>query len=115
MDRSRVSTTAVRLKILMWPVCASVLEAFERNKQNIFFCRSFLQRKKKVTVSVSTVSFTVKRHSETGGHSDRKRSGRLKATTESEDKFLRVNSLHEDNSFKHSLIVVVVSKPQFQL
>ena len=44
-------------------------------------------------MSVSTVSYTIKRHLETGGNSDRKRSGRPKATTQSEDKFLRVNSL----------------------
>ena len=48
---------------------------------------------KKVKVSVSTVSFTIKKYSETGGNSERKRSGRPKATTESEGKFLRVNSL----------------------
>uniref|UniRef100_A0A8C9T4M7 Transposase Tc1-like domain-containing protein n=1 Tax=Scleropages formosus TaxID=113540 RepID=A0A8C9T4M7_SCLFO len=42
-------------------------------------------------VSVSRVSYTIKRHLET----DRKRSGRAKATTESEDKFLRVNSLRD--------------------
>ena len=42
---------------------------------------------------MSTVSYTIKRHLETGGNSDRKRSGRPKATTQSEDKFLRVNSL----------------------
>ena len=41
---------------------------------------------------MSTVSYTIKRHLETGGNSDRKRSGRPKATTQSEDKFLRVNS-----------------------
>uniref|UniRef100_A0A3B4FQA6 Transposase Tc1-like domain-containing protein n=1 Tax=Pundamilia nyererei TaxID=303518 RepID=A0A3B4FQA6_9CICH len=34
--------------------------------------------KKKVKVSVSTVSLTIKRHSETGANSDRKRSGRPK-------------------------------------
>uniref|UniRef100_A0A3Q4MTK7 Transposase Tc1-like domain-containing protein n=1 Tax=Neolamprologus brichardi TaxID=32507 RepID=A0A3Q4MTK7_NEOBR len=45
-------------------------------------------------VSVSTVSFTIKRPSETGANCDRKRSGRPKATTESVDKFLRVNGLH---------------------
>ena len=44
-------------------------------------------------MSVRTVSYTIKRHLETGGNSDRKRSGRSKATTQSEDKFLRVNSL----------------------
>ena len=44
-------------------------------------------------MSVSTVSYTIKRHLETGGNSDRKRSGRPKSTTQSEDKFLRVNSL----------------------
>lgn len=56
---------------------------------------SYREIAKKVKVSVSTVFFTVKRHSETGGNSDRKRSGRPKATTESEDKFLRVNSLRD--------------------
>ena len=43
------------------------------------------------------------------GNSDRKRSGRLKTTKESEDKFLRVNSLiggSQDNSFKQILVVV---------
>ena len=54
---------------------------------------SFREIAKKAKVSVSTVSYTIKRHLETGGNSDRKRSGRPKATTESEDKFLRVNSL----------------------
>uniref|UniRef100_A0A3P8YGI7 Transposase Tc1-like domain-containing protein n=1 Tax=Esox lucius TaxID=8010 RepID=A0A3P8YGI7_ESOLU len=39
------------------------------------------------------LSDTIKRHLETEEHFDRKRSGRPKATTESEDKFLRVNSL----------------------
>uniref|UniRef100_A0A8C6Q4Q2 Transposase Tc1-like domain-containing protein n=1 Tax=Nothobranchius furzeri TaxID=105023 RepID=A0A8C6Q4Q2_NOTFU len=39
------------------------------------------------------ISFTIKRHSETGTNSVRKRSGRPKATTASKDKFLRVNSL----------------------
>ena len=46
-------------------------------------------------MSVSAVSYTIKRHLETGGNSDRKRSGRPKATTQSEDKFLRVNSLRD--------------------
>ena len=46
-------------------------------------------------MSVSTVSYTTKMHLETGGNSDRKRSGRPKATTQSEDKFLRVNSLRD--------------------
>ena len=44
---------------------------------------------------MSTVSYTIKKHLETGGNSDRKRSGRPKATTQSEDKFLRVNSLRD--------------------
>ena len=48
---------------------------------------------KEAKVSVSTVSYTIKRHVETEGNSDRKRSGRPKATTQSEYKFLRVNSL----------------------
>ena len=56
---------------------------------------SFREIAKKAKVSVSTVSYTIKRHLETGGNSDRKRSGRPKATTESEDKFLRVNSLRD--------------------
>ena len=43
---------------------------------------------------MSTVSYTIKRHLETGGISDRKRSGRPKATTQSED-FLRVDSLRD--------------------
>ena len=50
---------------------------------------------KKVKVSVSTVSFPIKRHSENWKNSDRKRSGRLKATTESEDKSLKVNSFRD--------------------
>uniref|UniRef100_A0A8C9TZU4 Transposase Tc1-like domain-containing protein n=1 Tax=Scleropages formosus TaxID=113540 RepID=A0A8C9TZU4_SCLFO len=49
----------------------------------------------KAKVSVSTVSYTIKRHLETGGNSNRKRSGRPKATAESEDKFLRVNRLRD--------------------
>ena len=66
--------------------------------------RSFLSRNcKEAKVLVSTVSYTIKRHLETGGNSDRKRSGRPKATTggaswprqASEDKFLRVNSLRD--------------------
>ena len=61
-------------------------------------------------VSVSTVSYTIKRHLETGGNSDRKRSGRPKATTQSEDKFLRVNSLRNrrltGQQLKHSLTLV---------
>ena len=48
---------------------------------------------KEAKASVSTVSYTIKRHLETGGNSDRKRSGRPKATTQTEDKFLRVNNL----------------------
>lgn len=56
---------------------------------------SYREIAKKVKVSVSTVFFTIKRHSETGGNSDRKRSGRPKATTKSEDKFLRVTSLRD--------------------
>uniref|UniRef100_A0A3B4GP91 Transposase Tc1-like domain-containing protein n=1 Tax=Pundamilia nyererei TaxID=303518 RepID=A0A3B4GP91_9CICH len=40
-------------------------------------------------------SFTIKRHSGTGANSGRKRSGRPKDTTESEAKFLRVNSLRD--------------------
>lgn len=47
---------------------------------------------KKVQVSVNAVSYTVKRHSETGGNWDRNRSGRPKATTKMEDKFLRITS-----------------------
>ena len=49
----------------------------------------------KAKVSVSTVSSTIKRHLETGGSSDRKRSGRPKATTQSEDKLLRDNSFRD--------------------
>lgn len=48
---------------------------------------------KKVKLSVSTISLTIKRRSEAGGNSDKKRSSRSKAKTVSEDKFLRVNSL----------------------
>lgn len=39
---------------------------------------------KKAKVRVSIVSYTIKRHSETGGNSNSKQSGRPKATTESE-------------------------------
>ena len=53
----------------------------------------FREIAKEAKVSVRTVSYTIKRHLETGGNSDRKRSGRTKATRKSEDKFLRVNSL----------------------
>ena len=56
---------------------------------------SFREIAKQAKVSVSTVSYTTKRHLETGGNSDRKRSGRRTATTQSEDKFLRVNSLRD--------------------
>uniref|UniRef100_A0A1A8RWK6 Transposase IS30-like HTH domain-containing protein n=1 Tax=Nothobranchius rachovii TaxID=451742 RepID=A0A1A8RWK6_9TELE len=52
---------------------------------------SYREIAKKVKVLVSTVSFTIKRHS--GANSDRKRSGRPKATTASEDNFLRANRL----------------------
>ena len=54
---------------------------------------SFREIAKRTKVSVSTVSYTIKRHLETGGNSDRKRSGRPKSTTQSEVKFLKVNSL----------------------
>uniref|UniRef100_A0A3Q2VEV2 Transposase Tc1-like domain-containing protein n=1 Tax=Haplochromis burtoni TaxID=8153 RepID=A0A3Q2VEV2_HAPBU len=50
---------------------------------------------KKVKVSVSTVSFTMKRHSEPEANSDRKRSGRPRATPEADVKFRRVNSLRD--------------------
>ena len=56
---------------------------------------SFWEIAKEAKVAVSTVSYTIKRHLETGGNSDRKRSGRPKATTQSEDKILRVNSLRD--------------------
>ena len=56
---------------------------------------SFREIAKESKVSVSTVSYTIKRQLENGGNSDRKRSGRSKATTQSEDKFLRVNSLSD--------------------
>ena len=46
-------------------------------------------------MSVNPVSHTIKQNLETGGNSDRKRSGRPKATTQSADKFLRVNILHD--------------------
>uniref|UniRef100_A0AAZ1XJT5 Transposase IS30-like HTH domain-containing protein n=1 Tax=Oreochromis aureus TaxID=47969 RepID=A0AAZ1XJT5_OREAU len=62
---------------------------------------SYREISTKVKVSVSTVSFTMKRHSET--NCDRKRSGRPKATTESEDKFLRVNSLFSVSTVKRRL------------
>ena len=57
---------------------------------------SFGEIAKHTKVSVSTVSYTFKRYLETEGNSERKRSVRPKATTQSEDKFLRVNSLHHD-------------------
>lgn len=44
---------------------------------------------KKVKLSVSTVLFTIEGLWEIGGNSDRKRSGRPKATTESVDKYLK--------------------------
>ena len=79
---------------------------------------SFREIAKEAKVSVSTVSYTITRHLETGGNSDRKRSGRPKATTQSVDKFLRVNSCmiggSQDSSFKHSLTLVEVRKSQFQ-
>uniref|UniRef100_A0A3Q3WTG3 Transposase Tc1-like domain-containing protein n=1 Tax=Mola mola TaxID=94237 RepID=A0A3Q3WTG3_MOLML len=53
-----------------------------------------LENAKKVKVAVSTVCFTIKRHSETWANSDSKRSGRPKAT-ESEEKCLRVNNLRD--------------------
>ena len=56
---------------------------------------SFREIAKQAKMSVSTVSYTIKRHLETGGNSDRKRSGRPKATTQSQDKFLRLNSLRD--------------------
>ena len=56
---------------------------------------SFREIAKWAKVSVSTVSNTIKRHWERGGNSDRKTSGRPKATTQSEDKFLRDNSLRD--------------------
>ena len=56
---------------------------------------SFREIAKEAKVSVNRVPYTIKRHLETGGNSDRKRSGRPKATTQSEDKFLRVNSLRD--------------------
>lgn len=61
-------------------------------------CKSFLQRNCKERCQVS---FTFKRQSETG-----EKSTGPKASTESEDKFL---------SYKQSLTVVIVSKPQLQL
>uniref|UniRef100_A0A3Q4G9G8 Transposase Tc1-like domain-containing protein n=1 Tax=Neolamprologus brichardi TaxID=32507 RepID=A0A3Q4G9G8_NEOBR len=66
-------------------------------------CLSQRETAKKVKVSVSTVCFTIKRQ-ETGANSDRKRSGRLKATTESEDMFLRVNSLCDRQLTGHQLL-----------
>ncbi|CAM4697895.1 unnamed protein product [Leuciscus chuanchicus] len=46
----------------------------------------------KLTVPVSTVAYTIKRHAETGKNGDRKRTGRPQSTTKSEDKFIRVSS-----------------------
>lgn len=54
---------------------------------------SFKEIAKKSKVSVSTISYTIKSHLEAGGNSE-EGFGRLKATTESEDKFLTVNNLH---------------------
>uniref|UniRef100_A0A3B4GVI0 Transposase Tc1-like domain-containing protein n=1 Tax=Pundamilia nyererei TaxID=303518 RepID=A0A3B4GVI0_9CICH len=51
--------------------------------------------KAKVMVSVSTISCTIKMQSETGDNSDRKRSGRPKAMTESKVKFLSINSFRD--------------------
>ena len=56
---------------------------------------SFREIAKESKESVSKFSYTIKRHLETGGNSDRKRSGRPKATTQSEDKILRVNRLRD--------------------
>ena len=56
---------------------------------------SFGEIAKEAKVSVNSVSYTIKRHLETGGNSDRKRSGRPKAKAQSEYKFLRVNSLRD--------------------
>ena len=56
---------------------------------------SFKEIAKESKVIVSKVSYTIKSHVETGENSDRNRSGRPKATTQSEDKFLRVNSLRD--------------------
>ena len=71
----------------------------KEDRQTIITLRSvglsFWEIAKQAKVSVSTVSYTIKRHLETGGNSDRKRSGRPKDTTQSEDKFLRVNSLRD--------------------
>uniref|UniRef100_Q7M3L8 Orf within vasotocin gene (Tes1 element) n=1 Tax=Eptatretus stoutii TaxID=7765 RepID=Q7M3L8_EPTST len=64
----------------------------QRDHYNPSKCRSFLWRNcKEAKVSASTVSYTIKRHLETAGNSDRKRSGRPKATTQSEDECLRFN------------------------
>ena len=52
---------------------------------------SFGEIAKQAKVSVGTVLH----HQKALGNSDRKRSGRPKATTQSEDKFLRVNSLRD--------------------
>lgn len=63
-------------------------ETDHRNAWNVGF--SSREITKEVKVSESTAGF---RYSEPGGNSDMRRSGRQKATHESEDKFLRVNSL----------------------
>uniref|UniRef100_A0AAQ5ZIM8 Transposase Tc1-like domain-containing protein n=1 Tax=Amphiprion ocellaris TaxID=80972 RepID=A0AAQ5ZIM8_AMPOC len=61
---------------------------------------SYREIEKKFKVSVSTVFFTIERHSGTEEDSDRKRSGRPKVTTESEDKFLRLNRLRDSGHSK---------------
>ena len=79
---------------------------------------SFREIAKRAKVSVSTVSYTIKRHLETGGNSDRKRSGKPKATMQSEDvseSTACVIGGSQDSSFKHSLTLVEVRKSQFQL
>lgn len=55
--------------------------------------QSLRQIARTLQVSVSAVAKTIKRVEETGTHEDRTRSGRPKATSESENKFIRVTSL----------------------
>uniref|UniRef100_A0A3Q2W5F0 Transposase Tc1-like domain-containing protein n=1 Tax=Haplochromis burtoni TaxID=8153 RepID=A0A3Q2W5F0_HAPBU len=62
---------------------------------------------KKVKVSVSTVSFTIKRHSESGVHSHRKTSDRPKEITESKDKRLTGQQLQVQLNSGHRKQVLV--------
>lgn len=54
---------------------------------------SFREIAKKVTVSYTAVRSAIVRYNETGKNNDRARKGRPKATSKSQDKFIRVTSL----------------------